>query len=88
MPLMLWSVTRELVLTCQSQQVKLYAGETLPSEVFLPVRTALFEGMEVFVPGDAEKYLTNLYGKNYMQLPPVEKRERHFIIDFDLNCSE
>ncbi len=67
---------------------KLYAGETLPSEVFLPARTALFEGMEVFVPGDAEKYLTNLYGKNYMQLPPVEKRERHFIIDFDLNCSE
>ena len=40
------------------------------------------------MPGDAEKYLTNLYGKNYMQLPPVEKRERHFIIDFDLNCSE
>ena len=51
-------------------------------------KIALFEGMEVFVPGDAEKYLTNLYGKNYMQLPPVEKRERHFIIDFDLNCSE
>ena len=67
---------------------KLYAGETLPSNVFLPVRTSLFEGEEVFVPGDAERYLANLYGENYMQLPPKEKRERHFIVDFDLNNQE
>jgi lipopolysaccharide cholinephosphotransferase len=64
---------------------KLYEGETMPREVFLPVRKAFFEGLEVNVPGQAEKYLTNLYGENYMQLPPVEKRERHFIVDFDLN---
>ena len=64
---------------------KLYEGETMPCEVFLPVRKAFFEGLEVNVPGQAEKYLTNLYGENYMQLPPVEKRERHFIVDFDLS---
>ena len=67
---------------------KLYEGETMPREVFLPVRKASFEGLEVNVPGQTEKYLTNLYGENYMQLPPVEKRERHFIVDFDLNNQE
>ena len=64
---------------------KLYGGETLPTEIFLPPRRAYFEGMEVNVPGRAEEYLRNLYGANYMQLPPVEKRERHFILEFNLN---
>lgn len=63
---------------------RLYEGETLPAEIFLPTRKAMFEGVEVNVPGRAEEYLTNLYGPNYMQLPPVEKRERHFILDFCL----
>ena len=67
---------------------KLYEGETLPAEVFFPTRRVLFEGVEVELPGQTEKYLTNLYGANYMQLPPVEKRERHFFIEFDLNTSE
>jgi len=64
---------------------KLYEGETLPAEIFLPTRKAWFEGVEVEVPGRAEDYLKNLYGVNYMQLPPVEKRERHFILEFNLN---
>lgn len=67
---------------------KLYEGETLPAEVFLPTRKAMFEGVEVNVPGQPDLYLANLYGANYMQLPPVEKRERHFIVEFDLNTSE
>lgn len=66
---------------------KLYEGETLPSGIFLPTSKALFEGVEVNVPGCAEEYLRNLYGANYMQLPPVEKRERHFILEFDLHAS-
>ena len=64
---------------------KLYEGEMLPAHVFIPTRKVMFEGVEVNVPGRAEEYLTNLYGANYMQLPPVEKRERHFILEFDLN---
>lgn len=67
---------------------KLYGGEIFPAEVYLPPRTAMFEGIEVRIPNQVETYLINLYGKNYMQLPPVEKRERHFIVDFDLNCLE
>lgn len=64
---------------------KLYGGEIFPTEVYLPPRKALFEGLEVCIPNQVEKYLINLYGETYMQLPPVEKRERHFIVDFDLN---
>lgn len=63
---------------------KLYEGETLPTSVFVPCRSASFEGIDVQVPGQAEVYLANLYGKDYMQLPPAEKRERHFIVDFQL----
>lgn len=64
---------------------KLYGGEVFPANVYLPSRTTTFEGMEVHIPNQVEKYLINLYGYNYMQLPPVEKRERHFIVDFNLN---
>ena len=67
---------------------KLYGGEIFPADVYLPPRKAMFEGVEVYIPNKVEEYLVNLYGVNYMQLPPVEKRERHFIVDFDLNSSE
>ena len=39
--------------------------------------------MTVQLPGGWDEYLRNLY-KNYMELPPVEKRERHFIISIEL----
>lgn len=65
---------------------KLYGGELLPASFFFPVRKAVFEGVDVKVPGRVEDYLTNLYGPNYMQVPPVEKRERHFIVEFNLNA--
>lgn len=64
---------------------KLYGGEIFPANVYLPPRTATFEGLKVYIPNRVEEYLINLYGGNYMQLPPVEKRERHFIVDFELN---
>ena len=60
-----------------------YNGEIFEKDVFVPVRKAKFEGLEVNVPNDTHKYLTNLY-KNYMELPPIEKRERHFICEFRL----
>ena len=66
---------------------KLYGGEIFPADVYLPPRMATFEGIEVQIPNKVEEYLINLYGKNYMQLPPVEKRERHFIVDFELNTN-
>lgn len=62
---------------------KYYNGEIFEKDVFVPVKKATFEGLEVNVPNDTYRYLTNLY-KNYTELPPVEKRERHFICEFKL----
>lgn len=62
---------------------KYYNGEIFDKEVFVPVKNAVFEGIIVNIPNDTDKYLKNLYHE-YMQLPPIEKRERHFIYDFQL----
>lgn len=62
---------------------KYYNGEIFDKRVFVPVRKGVFEGLEVNVPSNTHLYLTNLY-KNFMELPPVEKRERHFICEFEL----
>ena len=62
---------------------KYYNGEIFPREVYMPACEALFEGITVLIPNDYDSYLRNLY-KDYMQLPPVEKRERHFIVQFQL----
>ena len=36
-----------------------------------------FEGRQFRVPTNWEKYLLHLFGKNYMQLPPMEMRICH-----------
>lgn len=59
---------------------KLYKGEMLRREYFLPYSTGEFMGMKVCLPHDPDKYLRNLYGGNYMQLPPEDKRESHFAV--------
>lgn len=61
-----------------------YFNETLPTEVFLPAQKAKFEDIEINVPADYDTYLTALY-KNYMWIPPVDKRERHFVYKFSIN---
>lgn len=62
---------------------KYYCGEVFEKSVFLPATTAIFEGIEVKVPGGYDAYLRNLY-HDYMQLPPEDKRERHFIYEFKI----
>lgn len=62
---------------------KHYLGECRPASVYLPVKMAIFEGIEVNLPNDVETYLTSMY-KNYMDIPPVGKRERHFVYKFKL----
>lgn len=62
---------------------KYYNGEIFDKDVFVPVKKAVFEGLEVNVPNDTHTYLTNLYN-NYMQLPPEDKRERHFVCMLEL----
>jgi lipopolysaccharide cholinephosphotransferase len=60
-----------------------YFGEIRSRETFIPVSQGLFEGLVVNLPGNPDDYLSNLYGPDYMQLPPEEKRERHFIADIE-----
>ena len=56
-------------------------SEVFSSSVYLPATKGLFEGLEVNLPGNTDSYLQNLY-HNYMELPPEEKRERHFFSQF------
>lgn len=60
-----------------------YFGEILPRETIFPPRYCDFCGIEVPVFHQVEYYLENIYG-DYMQIPPVEKRESHHIIKLQL----
>ena len=60
---------------------KHYFGEIFRKEQYLPARKGVFENSEALLPNDYEAYLTNLYG-DYMKLPPEDKRERHFVVDY------
>lgn len=62
---------------------KHYFGENFPSEVFLPTAHGEFEGHDVPMVHDTDAYLSNLYG-NYMEIPPLEKRQKHFVRSLDL----
>lgn len=62
---------------------KHYLGEMLPWKVFLPCSEGFFEGLKVSLPADSHTYLEQLYGKNYMELPPEDKREHHFYTQID-----
>jgi len=61
-----------------------FSGEIYRREDLVPARTARFEGREFKVPAGAEAYLTQLYGADFMQVPPPEKREHHAYLALDL----
>lgn len=44
-------------------------------EIF-PLKEYVFEAHSFFGPNDANAYLTQLYGENYMTPPPIENREQ------------
>ncbi len=54
-----------------------YGTVFLRDEV-LPVSRIRFEGMEVNAPHDPDAYLKHLY-RNYMQMPPEDKRQIHSV---------
>ena len=64
---------------------KHYFGEIHKRMEILPLSEAVFEGISVKVPGDVKSYLTGLYGNKYMEVPPVEKRETHFVVDISFD---
>ena len=56
---------------------KHYFGEIYEKKDFFPGQTVLFEGKAARVFTNPHKYLTHLYGGDYMTPPPPEKREHH-----------
>ncbi len=60
--------------------------ETMPKEVFEPTSLLEFEGQLYRCPANPEYYLRRIYGDDFMQLPPVEKRRTHrpVSISFDV----
>lgn len=64
-----------------------YIKERLPVNVFFPFSEGIFEGRKVWLPNNPDKYLKNLYG-DYRLIPPVEKREQHYIIKVIFNKEE
>lgn len=57
---------------------KLYQGEMIESCKLFPTKKVPFEDTIADVYHDYDAYLKMMYG-NYMEVPPVEKRECHFI---------
>lgn len=51
-----------------------------PSEIF-PTSTILFENYEFKAPHKTHRYLIKMFGNNYMELPPIEQRRQHGIIN-------
>lgn len=76
---------RESLLTTIPTGINLYIGEMLRRTDWLPYSTAIFEGLEVNVPNNPHKYCAQRYGDNYMEIPPLEKRESHFIVQLSFD---
>ena len=51
--------------------------ELVPTDYFGNGDLLPFEDIMIKVPEKYHKYLTAIYGDNYMQLPPEEKRVPH-----------
>ncbi len=64
-----------------------YLGSILPTRVLLPVSEGVFENRKVKLPHDTNAYLSCLYG-DYMKIPPVEERDRHFVYKFNANSED
>lgn len=60
---------------------------TMPKSDYEPSCRLLFEGKYYSSPGNYKNVLLRSFGRNYMELPPVEKRETHSParLSFDLN---
>ena len=49
----------------------------IPADYYFPPCRIKFEDKEYNAPGKIELYLEKIYGKTYMQLPPINERHTH-----------
>lgn len=59
---------------------KHYFGEIFEEDIFFPVQYRTFVDIEAPLFNNLDVYLRNLY-HDYMQLPPEDKRERHYVVE-------
>ncbi len=57
-----------------------FKKQVMPKEVYGQPTLHAFEDVELYIPEDITKYLTTLFGEDYMTLPPEEKRRHGFDI--------
>ncbi|MBQ9659000.1 MAG: LicD family protein [Clostridia bacterium] len=62
-----------------------YTGEILPRETWNPLKLMKFEDYNFYGQADPKAYCLKHYGPTYMELPPIDKRERHFCVKLDFN---
>lgn len=85
------SMMKRLMLGSGNRYVVMAGGDTIehlvyPVECFEPAAKLLFGSSRYAVPKDYDRLLRIMYGDDYMELPPVEKRITHHPIklSFDL----
>lgn len=61
-----------------------YFGEMYDRDMYENVMEIEFEGVKCKIQKNYDAYLKNLYGDNYMELPPENKREHHYVFDVKL----
>lgn len=54
-----------------------YSKEVFPTKWYDGDREIIFENRKVCVPNEAEKVTSQLYGNDYLQLPPEMMRKKH-----------
>lgn len=62
--------------------------QTVSKDIYFPSTTIQFEDRVYYAPGKVKEFLNQLYGPNYMELPPEEKRRTHKPVDicFDVEA--
>lgn len=64
---------------------KHYIGEIIEKSVVFPLKSAKFCFIDAYIMNKPEEYLENLYGSDYMVVPPEDKREHHYVKNLKFN---
>lgn len=63
---------------------KHFFGEKIRRTFLKNTVSSQFNGIIVQIPEHSEEYLIQLYGRDYMMLPPMEKRETHPVMELKI----
>lgn len=87
MPLKFWTGLAQKIIATKKISEFYWTGNNLkkmPVNYMENLVEYEFEGRLFWGVASYDEYLVNNYGTNYMQLPPIESREKHMIIELKL----